>query len=168
MPHYFKIPQVFFLAMIKYFYAPIYGVEIGMSFWENFFSLISGGVLAFLIYYHFSKIVLILSRRLDPIMRKILTEGWYKAYWRYRMNRRLKKRKRRKFTRVNKFMIKIRRNYGMWGIILLTPVLLSLPVGAFLLRKYYDDDSKAIPFAILSIIVEGFILCVVFSFLPRI
>jgi len=50
----------------------------------------------------------------------------------------------------------------MWGISLLTPVALSIPIGAFLLRKYYHNRREAIPIMILSLIVEGIILCIVY------
>ncbi len=163
MPHSLKITQVFFLAMIKYFYAPLYGVAIGMGFWENFLSLISGGVLAFTVYYFFSDLVLLYSRHLNPLFIKVIPASWHHAYLRRKVKRRIKRRGRKKFTRRTKFMVKLRRNYGMWGIILLTPVLLSLPIGAFLLRKYYRDNSTALPFMITSIIVEGFILCLAYT-----
>lgn len=168
MPHFFKVIQVFFLAMIKYFYAPIYGVEIGVEFWANFFALIAGGMFAFMTYYHFSRIVMILSSRLGPVFRKVLPGSWQQAQKDRKMRRKLRRSRRRKFTWWNKFMVKFRKQYGMWGIILLTPVFLSLPVGAFLLRKYYIQNKKSVPLALSFIVIEGFMLCVAFSFLPRI
>ncbi len=59
-------------------------------------------------------------------------------------------------------MVKLRRGYGMWGIILLTPVLLSLPIGAFLLRKYYRGNKLSFPLMLASIVIEGFLLCVIY------
>ncbi len=163
MSHSLKITQVFFLAMIKYFYAPLYGVAIGMGFWENFFSLIAGGMLAFIIYYYFSELVIVYSRYLSPYVVKVLPVAWQQAAKRRKVRRAIRRKKRKKFTWINKFMVKLRRGYGMWGIILLTPVLLSLPVGAFLLRKYYHENKMSLPFMLMSIVVEGFILCVVYS-----
>jgi hypothetical protein len=168
MSNFFKILQVFFLAMIKYFYAPIYGVEIGVEFWANFFALIAGGTIAFMTYYHFSKIVLVISSKVGPVLRQTFPESWHVAFQERKARRELKRSHRKKFTRRNKFMIKFRRTYGMWGVILLTPVFLSLPVGAFLLRKYYIENRRSVPLALLFIVIEGFMLCVGFSFLPRI
>jgi hypothetical protein len=163
MPDYLKITQVFFLSMIKYFYAPLYGVAIGMSFWQIFFSLISGGVLAFTVYYYFTDLVLIYSKHLSPALAWMIPAGWRHAYIRRKVKRKIKRRNRKKFTRRTKFMVKLRRKYGMWGIILLTPVLLSLPIGAFLLRKYYRQNRLSFPFMITSIVVEGFILCLAYT-----
>jgi len=46
----------------------------------------------------------------------------------------------------------------MYSIIIFTPILISLILGAFLLRKYYSNRSEAVPLMIVSIIVEGAIL----------
>ena len=51
------------------------------------------------------------------------------------------------------------KKFGMWAIILTTPVLLSLPVGAFLLKKYYWSRKGVVFFALLVIALEGFLLC---------
>jgi hypothetical protein len=32
--------------------------------------------------------------------------------------------------------------YGLWGIVILNPVLLSIPVGSFLMVKYYGLKMK--------------------------
>ena len=163
MPDYLKITQVFFLAMIKYFYAPLYGVAIGMNFWQIFFSLITGGTLAFTVYYYFTDLVIIYSRHLSPYFVKVVPISWQRAAKRRKARKRIKRRNRKKFTWRTKFMVKLRRGYGMWGIILLTPVLLSLPIGAFLLRKYYRQNRFSFPLMITSIVVEGFFLCLAYT-----
>ncbi|UBM62349.1 hypothetical protein LA303_13265 [Candidatus Sulfidibacterium hydrothermale] len=163
MSDFFKITQVFFLAMIKYFYAPLYGVAIRLGFWENFLALIAGGMLAFSIYYYFTDLVIIYSRYLGPFFIRIIPRKWQQAARRRRVKRLLKRKRRKKFTWWTKFVVKLRRGYGMWGIILLTPILLSLPVGAFLLRKYYRTYRLSFPLALLSIVVEGFLLCLIYQ-----
>ena len=162
MPAFFKASQVFFLAMIKYFYAPIYGIAIGMDFWLVYISLITGGVLAFVVYYYLTDIWLFYASYLWPTLAKIIPVKWQWAYLRRKVKKRIKRRCRKKFTRKNKMVIKFRRQYGMWGIILLTPVLISLPIGAFLLRKYYREIRMSLPYMLISIVVEGFILCVIY------
>ena len=41
------------------------------------------------------------------------------------------------FTRRNRRLIFLKNKYGLPGIVILTPVLLSIPVGAFLITKYF-------------------------------
>ncbi len=163
MPDYLKITQVFFLSMIKYFYAPLYGAAIGLAFWQIFFSLIAGGILAFTVYYYFTDLVVLYSKHLSPVIVKIIPANWHRAWLKRKARKRIRRKNRKKFTRRAKFMVKLRRSYGMWGIILLTPVLLSLPIGAFLLRKYYRENRFSFPLMLISIVVEGFILTVVYT-----
>jgi hypothetical protein len=46
--------------------------------------------------------------------------------------------------------------------------LLSIPLGAFLLRKYYHTDKKAIPVMVLSILVEGVVILIVSWYVSQI
>jgi len=43
----------------------------------------------------------------------------------------------KKFSVKNRRLFRIKQKYGMPGIVVLTPVLLSIPVGTFLVTKYY-------------------------------
>lgn len=41
-------------------------------------------------------------------------------------------------------MVKIRKRYGLYGIVVLSPVILSIPVGSFLMVKYYGTHKSNI------------------------
>ncbi len=162
MSVFIKMLQVFFLAMVKYFYAPIYGLAIKLGFWHTYFALILGGVFAFLLYYYISYILQLYTKHFMPSVNSIIPEKKLIAFRNWKKRRKEKRLLRKKFTRWNKFLVKLKVVYGMWGVILLTPVLISLPVGAFLLRKYYLNRKFALSLMIVSIIIEGFILCLVY------
>jgi hypothetical protein len=53
-----------------------------------------------------------------------------------------KKKKRKTFTRTNRRLVRIKINYGLMGIVVLSPVLLSIPVGAFLAARYYGTKTR--------------------------
>ena len=55
----------------------------------------------------------------------------------------------------------------MWGIIISSPIILSIPLGAFLVRKYYGHRSIAVPAMILTIIFEGLIINTLFWLLLK-
>jgi hypothetical protein len=52
------------------------------------------------------------------------------------------KKKRRVFTGRNRRIVSIKMKYGLWGIVILNPVLLSIPLGSFLMVKYYGLKMK--------------------------
>jgi hypothetical protein len=72
-------------------------------------------------------------------LSEFLIRLWTK-YWPQTLKR--NKSTRRVFTARNRRIVSIKRKYGLWGIVLLNPVLLSIPVGSFLMVKYYGLRMK--------------------------
>lgn len=48
------------------------------------------------------------------------------------------------FTPQNRKIIKIKNKFGLTGIALLSPILLSIPLGAFLAEKFFKNKTKII------------------------
>ena len=49
-------------------------------------------------------------------------------------------------------IVRFRSKYGLLGIIIASPIILSLPIGAFLINKYYPKHKMALSYMILSIL----------------
>lgn len=76
----------------------------------------------------------------------------------------LKKRKARKkienpnqipkkaFTRTNKIIIIAKQRFGLAGISLLTPLLLSIPIGCFLAVRYFKDKQRILIYMFCAIL----------------
>jgi hypothetical protein len=70
---------------------------------------------------------------------------------------------RKIFTKRNRRIVRIKKQYGLIGIAISTPFLLSIPVGAFLVVRYYRASKKGFLYlfisnVIWSIIYTGFYL----------
>ena len=50
------------------------------------------------------------------------------------------------FTRTNKIIIIVKQRFGLVGIALLTPLLLSIPIGCFLAVRYFKDKQRILVF----------------------
>ena len=61
-----------------------------------------------------------------------------------------KKGPKKHFTKSNRRIIKIKNRFGLIGIAVLTPVLLSIPLGAFLAERFYKDKKKVIIYITIS------------------
>jgi len=166
MSYTLKVINVFLISTVRYFYTPIFGLVIKLDFVSTVITMLTGGVLAFLVYYNLTSLLLMFGKFFKPILIKVFPDSWNKNYTLWLIKRREKRKHKKKFTRRNRFVVKFKRNYGMYGIILLTPWLLSLILGAFLLRKYYSDRKEALPLAILAIIIQGLFLNFLFYWLP--
>jgi hypothetical protein len=90
-----------------------------MSFIETLIYTNLGGIIGTFVSVYFSGFLL-----------KVWNNYWPEEF-------KLKRKKRRIFTKRNRFFVKIRLKYGLFGIVVLSPVLLSIPLGSFLTVKYY-------------------------------
>lgn len=67
------------------------------------------------------------------------------------------------FTRRNRRLVALKKKYGMTGIIVLTPVLLSIPVGVFLNTKYYGQRKISYLYLFLGQVVWSFIFTIIYT-----
>ena len=86
---------------------------------------------------------------------------WQK-YW---YNPNLHKVKTFKITKQKRKLINIKNQYGYWGIIILTPLILSIPIGVFLLVRYFKPYPYKELHLSLSISIWGLIFISFFEFL---
>ena len=68
------------------------------------------------------------------------------------------------FTTFNRRVIRIKHRFGLTGIAILTPIFLSIPIGAFLAERFYKDKKKVITYLSISAIAWCFILYFLYLF----
>lgn len=74
-----------------------------------------------------------------------------------------KKKTRRKFTKRNRRLIILKNKYGLAGIVILTPILLSIPIGVFLNTKYYGYRKISYLYLLISQTVWSFIFTLFYT-----
>jgi len=70
-----------------------------------------------------------------------------------RLYKKLFPKKVRKFTKMNRRIIRIRQRFGLWGIALITPPIFSIPVGAIVASSMYSNKKRI--FATMFVSVLG-------------
>ncbi len=73
-------------------------------------------------------------------------------------------KKAKVFTRANRRIIKIKRRFGLAGIAFFTPILLSVPLGAFLGERFYKKKSKVIIALSIAIVLWEVALYAIYYF----
>ena len=68
------------------------------------------------------------------------------------------------FTKSNRRIIRIKHRFGLTGIAILTPIFLSIPIGAFLAERFYKDKKKVILYLSISAIFWCILLYFLFLF----
>lgn len=144
-----KLISVGILSAVKFFLAIPYSYAIGLSYWETLISTSIGGILGFYFFYYLSGVIL------DFLVKKGILKR----------PRKKKKPNKKVFSKKNKLIVKTKLSYGLVGLVILTPLILSIPIGAFILRKYYKNNKLAIPLMCSSIILCGFITTTILYFI---
>lgn len=85
----------------------------------------------------------------------------FDAYWPAKL--RCKKKPRKTFTKRNRWLVIIKNKYGLPGIVILTPVILSIPIGVFLNTKYYGHKKSSYLYILLGHIAWSFIYTIILT-----
>ncbi|PWD99998.1 hypothetical protein [Marinilabilia rubra] len=73
------------------------------------------------------------------------------------------KKNKKTFTQFNRRVVLLKTKYGMPGIAILTPVLLSIPLGTFLTAKYYRHKKNSYLLLIVGQVVWSFIYTIILT-----
>ncbi len=98
---------------------PLAVLIMKMSFFETLLYTNFGGLIGVIFFVSLSKIVIKTWTKILPAQKQ--------------------DKNKKIFTKRNKKLIKLKRTYGLPGIIILNPIILSIPVSAFLVAKYYGE-----------------------------
>jgi hypothetical protein len=151
----FKYLLIMAISSIKFLIAPPLSFEIGLSFLQTWITTTIGGIAGVLFFFFLSKGIIVLYQR---FLAAIVSEFVNHISTYIRKQDLLLKPKRRIFTYRNKSLVRIRRSYGLVGIIILTPILLSIPLGTFLAIKYYPRQKNLLAYLSLSVMVWSFLM----------
>ena len=134
---------VLFLGGVKFFLAVPLAVQYNFSFWQTFILTCFGGVLGVIIFTYFRKIILKLYYKLFPQTRK--------------------KNQKKKSSFRKKIAVKTAKKYGLFGIAILTPIFLSIPLGTFIALHLFPDKKKTLPMLFASVLGWSFILTLIWT-----
>jgi len=70
------------------------------------------------------------------------------------------------FTRLNKFLVHGKRKLGLFGQAILTPMLISIPVGSIITAKFFTHNKWAYPALLLAVIFWALVVGGLASFFP--
>lgn len=163
----FKIAHVILLASVKYFFTLPYAMIIGLDYKQAIIAVLIGGIGGFLFFYYLSKRVIVLIDYLKPKIC-LFIPPYFKERYHLFCARMKTKTSSKKFSRKSRFIAKLHTTYGFWGIIVATPFLLTIPVGAFLANKYYSKRPQTVPYMIASIIGWAAVLSGIVHIFPKV
>jgi len=161
-----KILHIILLASFKYILTIPYARIIGLNYHQALIAVLVGGIGGFLFFYYLSNWVIHKWHHIKSFICLLVPSFIKKRYQAY-CNRKARKPKKI-FSRKNRMIARIRKSYGLWGIIVTTPILLTIPVGAFLTSKYYSKRKNVVGYMLASIVVWAVFLTTLVQIFPGI
>ena len=131
----FQIIGLILFSSVKFFFAPSTIYLAGYSYLETIAITIAGGALGVFVFFY--------------------TES---AIFRFIGDRFYSSKPRKSFNRKNRLIIKVKSSWGLVGLALLSPTLISIPLGCLLASRYFRNDRRTIPFLIGSVVFWSFVL----------
>jgi len=133
----------FGLSMIKFLFAPFGGVAAQLTFIETYLACVAGAVFSAAIFYYSSEYFLkrAHNKRVDERVRAEAMGVTLPV--------------KKKFTRTNKSIVRIKRRLGIIGISMYAPLFLSVPIGSIITAKFYGKDKRTFPLIVLGMFVNG-------------
>lgn len=156
----FKQLGILVIGGVKFLIAAPVSYLFGYSYLHTLLNTTAGGLLGVLFFFFLSRTIF----RLYRVYSGYIKAGIGLLAGKLTLNadnRARKKQDRPAFSRKNRIIVRIRRTYGLPGLIILTPVLFSIPLGTFLLLKYYSRSRNLLAWLSLSVVVWSVVLTTV-------
>jgi hypothetical protein len=135
----------FGFSMIKFLFTPFGGPKAGLSFVETYIVCVAGALLSAAIFYFSSEFFLIRAhKKRKELIRKSIETG-------------IPLKQKKKFTKTNKLIVRIKHKLGIIGVAFYAPLFLSIPIGTIITAKFYGKEKRTFPLIILGIFVNGII-----------
>ncbi|HBS88856.1 MAG: hypothetical protein A2W91_01060 [Bacteroidetes bacterium GWF2_38_335] len=146
MEYLIDLTLVFLLSTVKFAFAfPFAAISLRLNFHEILFTTSTGGIAGVFFFAYLTK----------PFMRLwklfLNSTGLRKEKIRVREP---KKVNYKRFRRV----IKLKRNYGLFGLALFTPIIISIPVGTFIAVRFFNNSRKTLIMLVSFVLVWSIVL----------
>lgn len=131
-----RVVGLMLLSSVKFLFAPSTVYISGYSFLETILITVCGGTIGVFAFFYGGGVIFSLFRRPPGEEKK----------------------KKKIFTKKNRVLIRIKNGYGLYGLALVSPCLISIPIGCLLAAKYFKHDKRTIPVFLAAVVFWSFVL----------
>ncbi|MCA6365359.1 MAG: hypothetical protein IM638_20170 [Bacteroidetes bacterium] len=144
-----QIGALLIAGATKFLFAPALSEYFGYNFAQSFFYTTSGGIIGILAFTFVGDWLTAVWRKLVIWVKALILRRNYKAWLRLKPKR---------FTRSTRFIVRIRGKFGMIGLAIITPCIISIPIGTFVINRFYSKKWKIILVLLSSLLLWSLIL----------
>ena len=139
------LSSVFIFSTIKFLFAPFTGPGLGLNFIETYSASVAGAIVCALVFYFSSEFFM---KRAREKRHKLYHEALEKG---------IELKNKKKFTVLNKSIVKIKKRLGIYGIAIYAPFFMSIPLGSIITAKFYGKEKKTFFIILFGIFMNALI-----------
>lgn len=130
-----RIIGLILFSSVKFLFAPATVYLSGYTFWQTLLITIIGGFIGVLTFFFAGRAMF----------------SW--------INERFNGKKPRKnFSKKNRLLIKVKSSWGLIGLAIISPSLISIPLGSLLAARYFRHDRRTIPVFFGAVVLWSLVL----------
>lgn len=141
--HLLKILEVALIAGVKFVIAPFEAERYHFNFKEAYLVTTAGGIIGIIAF---------------TFIGELIAYAWRKTILFFEKPLHLQEKPKKKFTWLRKFVIKTKMGFGLFGLVITTPLIISIPIGTFMIHRFYRRKGKNILLLIVSILLWSLVL----------
>lgn len=160
-----KLLILFFISSVKFVFAFPFALKYHFSFPITLLTTSLGGIAGVLFFAFISAELIIFYKWFVHVylakfprthrLAKSVKNFYHKFFPR---------KKKKIFSKRSKRFVRIKQNYGLLGIALLTPLLLSIPIGTFLAIRFFTRSHYTLLFLCLAVVFWSIVLSTILHF----
>lgn len=131
------LTSIFLIATTKSMVAPLPGPKFKLSFLETYLATVSGAILGAAVFYFAAEYFMLRTKKKRDRKRELALEKGIPF------------KEKKKFTFINRMMVRIKRSLGIIGLSFWAPFFMSIPIGAVVVAKFYG--KRKITFLLICI-----------------
>ncbi len=140
------LTSVFFLATFKFMFSAIPGAVADVPFLHTYLTMVAGGVFSSGIFYFLAELFMKISHNKSvKKLKELEAKGIFRT-------------PQKIFTRINKFIFRIKLKIGIYGITFWAPFFLSIPIGSIVVAKFYGKKLITYPLMVIGIMLNGILV----------
>ena len=152
MNSFVKFLLIIATGSIKFLIAPPLSFGFGFNFLQTWAFTSVGGVLGVLFFFFLGRFILKLYSKYYRQAFKDKVHQFADSIGKLHLAEKFFPKKSKNFTWQNKLIARIKKRWGFIGIVILTPVLFSIPIGTLLALSLYSD-RKYLPLYLSASVV---------------
>ncbi len=147
--YWLKILEVGLISSVKFLFAPFEAERYHFSFWESFSMTTIGGLIGIFTFYYAGTKVTKFYRHIVAGVKSLFTKKSVIE---------IEQKPKRNFTRMRRFVIRIKMRFGLIGIAFVTPCLISIPIGTMIAGDIYRKKKGVLLYFIGALLFWSLIL----------